>query len=92
MSETTNLLIEIGVEELPTKAVTELAEAGRELWGQVLHDAGLAFDRVEKFATPRRLAWRIRDVALEQPEQTIERKGPSLAAVLWLILKMLMVM
>lgn len=80
MSETTNLLIEIGVEELPTKAVTDLAEAGRELWGQALHEAGIAFDRVEKFATPRRLAWRIRDVALEQPEQTIERKGPSLAA------------
>ncbi|MDO4777438.1 MAG: glycine--tRNA ligase subunit beta [Cardiobacteriaceae bacterium] len=80
MSETTNLLIEIGVEELPTKAVTDLAEAGRELWSQALHEAGLAFDRVEKFATPRRLAWRIRDVALEQPEQTVERKGPSLAA------------
>ncbi|MDO5091243.1 MAG: glycine--tRNA ligase subunit beta [Cardiobacteriaceae bacterium] len=80
MNATVNLLIEIGVEELPTKAVTDLAAAGRELWGQALHEAGLAFDRVEAFATPRRLAWRIHDAALEQPEQQIERKGPSLAA------------
>ena len=80
MSETTTLLIEIGMEELPTKAVTELSAAGRELWGQALHEAGLPFARVETFATPRRLAWRIHDVALEQDEQRIERKGPALAA------------
>lgn len=80
MSETVNLLIEIGMEELPTKAVTELADAGRMLWAQALNDAGLPFDRIEVFSTPRRLAWRMRDVALEQAEQEIERKGPALAA------------
>ena len=80
MSETTTLLIEIGMEELPTKAVTDLADAGRTLWAQALHEAALPFAHIEVFSTPRRLAWRIHDVALEQPEQEIERKGPALAA------------
>ena len=77
---TTTLLIEIGVEELPTKAVTALATAGRDLWVQALSDAALAHGNIDTFATPRRLAWRIHDLAEKQPDQKIERKGPSLAA------------
>ena len=77
---TTTLLIEIGVEELPTKAVTALAIAGRDLWAQALSDAALAHGNIDTFATPRRLAWRIHDLAEKQPDQKIERKGPSLAA------------
>ena len=77
---TTTLLIEIGVEELPTKAVTALATAGRDLWAQALSDAALAHGNIDTFATPRRLAWRIHDLAGKQPDQKIERKGPSLAA------------
>ncbi|EHM54524.1 glycine--tRNA ligase subunit beta [Cardiobacterium valvarum] len=77
---TTTLLIEIGVEELPTKAVTALAAAGRDLWDQALSDAALAHGNIDTFATPRRLAWRIHDLAEKQPDQKIERKGPSLAA------------
>ncbi len=80
MSATTTLLIEIGVEELPTKAVTTLADAGRELWAQALDNAGLAHGDIEALATPRRLAWRIRDLATRQSDQKIERKGPALAA------------
>ena len=76
----TTLLIEIGVEELPTKAVTALATAGRDLWAQALSDAALAHGNIDTFATPRRLAWRIHDLAEKQPDQKIERKGPSLAA------------
>ena len=80
MSATTTLLIEIGVEELPTKAVTTLATAGRDLWAQALSDAALTHGNIDTFATPRRLAWRIHDLAEKQPDQKIERKGPSLAA------------
>ena len=80
MSATTTLLIEIGVEELPTKAVTALADAGCDLWAQALDNAGLAHGAIEALATPRRLAWRIRDLATRQSDQKIERKGPALAA------------
>lgn len=80
MNERTNLLIEIGMEELPTKAVTELAAAGKTLWAQALDDAGLPYADIEVFSSPRRLAWRIRQVALQQPNRRIERKGPALKA------------
>ena len=80
MSATTTLLIEIGVEELPTKAVTTLADAGRDLWAQALANAGLTHGDIEALATPRRLAWRICDLATRQSDQKIERKGPALAA------------
>jgi len=69
MSATTTLLIEIGVEELPTKAVTTLADAGRDLWAQALANAGLTHGDIEALATPRRLAWRIRDLATRQSER-----------------------
>lgn len=80
MSKTLNLLIEVGVEELPTKAVTALAEAGAELWQVVLAEASIPYDEIESFGSPRRLAWRIRGLAEKQPDQIIERKGPSLKA------------
>ncbi|UJF23824.1 glycine--tRNA ligase subunit beta [Suttonella sp. R2A3] len=80
MSTTTNLLIEIGMEELPTRAVNQLASAGQNLWRELLSEAGIPCAEVESFATPRRLAWRLREVALKQPDQDIERKGPAMKA------------
>ncbi|MDO4642757.1 MAG: glycine--tRNA ligase subunit beta [Cardiobacteriaceae bacterium] len=80
MSTTTTLLIEMGLEELPTKAVTTLAEAGRDLWEKALGEAALTYREIEHFATPRRLAWRIQGLATQQPDQRIERKGPAFAA------------
>ena len=75
MSATTTLLIEIGVEELPTKAVTTLADAGRDLWAQALANAGLTHGDIEALATPRRLAWRIRDLPPERPKNRTQRPG-----------------
>lgn len=80
MNERTNLLLEIGMEELPTKAVTELAAAGKKLWAKMLHDAALPYEDIEAFCSPRRLAWRIRQVARQQPNRRLERKGPALKA------------
>lgn len=80
MNERLNVLLELGLEELPTQAVLALSNAGAKLWAQVLDEAGLRYSEVETFATPRRLAWRLRDVAQAQEKQLIERKGPSLKA------------
>lgn len=76
--KTVTLLIEIGVEELPTGAVTELAVAGRALWAEVLDDARLSYATIDSFGSPRRLAWRIHALAERQPDQRVVRKGPSL--------------
>ncbi len=78
--KTVNLLIEIGVEELPTSAVNDLSVAGRTLWARALDDAELGYGKITSFASPRRLAWRIDALAACQPKQRLTRKGPSLQA------------
>lgn len=75
-----NVLIEIGMEELPTAAVTDLSTAGAELWQKSLTEQGFAFEALKTFATPRRLAWKIEGLTMQQADRKIERKGPMLAA------------
>jgi len=84
MSAAKSLLIELGTEELPPKALDELAAAflrgicdGLAKRGV---DAGL--DSAVAYASPRRLAVHIPNVAVTQPEQTIERRGPAVNAAL----------
>ena len=72
------LLIEIGTEELPPKALRGLSEAlARELCAG-LEGARLAFGGATPYATPRRLAVRVDEVACSQPGREIERRGPRL--------------
>lgn len=80
MSDCVNLLIEIGVEELPIKAVTNLADAGAELFAKAFDDAGIPHGEIAAFGAPRRLAWRVQALALAQPDQKIERRGPAMKA------------
>jgi glycyl-tRNA synthetase beta chain len=74
------LLIELGTEELPVKALPGLAQAFFDGVLDSLHKRGIAFDRDEArpLYTPRRLAVRLPGVATEQPEQTSEVLGPYL--------------
>ena len=47
---------------------------------RVLADAGLQHGAVERFATPRRLAVRVRRLVEQQPDRTLERRGPPVKA------------
>jgi glycyl-tRNA synthetase beta chain len=78
------LLIELGTEELPPKALDELATAFRDGVVAGLTKRGIAFTAhaVQALYSPRRLAVWIEEVALTQPEQTLERRGPAVAAAL----------
>jgi len=73
------LLIELGTEELPPKALDELANAFRDGVAAGLTKRGIAHTAhsVRALYSPRRLAVWIEDVALEQPEQKLERRGPA---------------
>ncbi len=84
MAERKPLLVELGTEELPPHALDELAAAFRRGLCDGLTKAGISagFDAARAYATPRRLAVYIPDVALMQPAQTLERRGPALAAAL----------
>lgn len=73
-------LIEIGVEELPPKAMPKLIEAFTKAFTDELDKAQVPFGDITPFASPRRLAVRVGGMASEQPEQKIERRGPAVAA------------
>lgn len=74
------LLIELGTEELPVKALPGLAQAFFDGVIDGLRKRGVAFARGESkpLYTPRRLAVLLPGVADEQPEQKSEVLGPYL--------------
>lgn len=75
-----DLLIEIGTEELPPKALLTLSNAFTASIANGLAKAGLSHADVRAFATPRRLAVQVAQLAAVQPTQTLERRGPALSA------------
>jgi len=84
MAEHKPLLIELGTEELPPKALDELSAAFLRGICDGLAKRGIdaALDQAKAYASPRRLAVHIPGVAQAQPEQTIERRGPAMNAAL----------
>lgn len=72
-----DFLVEIGTEELPPKSLFALAQAFAQGIEQRLTTAMLSHRAVEWFATPRRLAVRVRELAPVQPDQEIRRQGPA---------------
>ena len=78
MSETPqDFLLEIGTEELPPKALKRLSDALAAHLTQALDEAGLTYEAVTPFASPRRLAVRINQCQARQADKVIERKGPA---------------
>jgi glycyl-tRNA synthetase beta chain len=80
MSMAKEFLVELGTEELPPLALPELERAFAEGIRTGLKEAGLPFGDLGSFATPRRLAVLVRDLAAAQPAQAIRLKGPPVSA------------
>jgi glycyl-tRNA synthetase beta chain len=78
------LLIELGTEELPVKALPGLAQALFDNVIDGLSRRGIAFERGEAkpLYTPRRIAVLLPGVAVEQDEQRSEVLGPYLNVAL----------
>ena len=79
MANTDDLLVEIGTEELPPKALRRLSEALAAELAAELDAAGFAHGVPIPYATPRRLAVLVPGVPDTQPDRDIERRGPPLA-------------
>jgi len=79
---TKSLLVELGTEELPPKALDELADAFLAGVCEGLGKLGVGFDAegARALAAPRRLAVHIPGVAVAQPDQSVERRGPAVNA------------
>ena len=75
MSDHADLLFELGTEELPPKALRTLRDALRDNFVAGLEKANLGHGAVKAYATPRRLALWITDLALTQPDRDVERRG-----------------
>ena len=74
------LLVELGTEELPVKALPALAKAFFDGVVEGLASNGIAFERgdAKPLYSPRRLAVLLPGAAIEQPEQRSEVLGPYL--------------
>jgi len=75
-----DLLVELGTEELPPKALRALRDAFAAGMARELTAARLDFGAVTAYAAPRRLAVKIIDVLAQQPDQVEEKLGPALVA------------
>ncbi|KAF1723340.1 glycine--tRNA ligase subunit beta [Pseudoxanthomonas japonensis] len=80
MSEQKSLLVELGTEELPVKALPGLAQAFFDGVIAALEKRRIGYERgdAKPLYTPRRLAVLLPAVDVEQPEQKSEVLGPYL--------------
>ncbi|WP_137165331.1 glycine--tRNA ligase subunit beta [Salinimonas lutimaris] len=77
---TENLLIELGTEELPPKALKTLGQSFADNMEQALKDADLSYGAVSWFAAPRRLAVTVTALAESQQDKVVEKRGPAVSA------------
>ncbi len=75
-----DFIVELGTEELPPKALRTLKNAFADGIIDRLQKAGLSFDTAERFAAPRRLALTLSNLQLTQPDEQVEKRGPSAKA------------
>lgn len=80
MTDKIDLLVEIGTEELPPKALKKLSDAFTDGIMAGFQAAGLAADEVIAYAAPRRLAVWLKAIPAQQADQQIEKRGPAIQA------------
>lgn len=80
MATSKHLLFELGSEELPPTTLLKMATALLNNITQGLKDAEIGFSGSRFYATPRRLAVLIEDLATAQPDKTVEKRGPAVQA------------
>jgi glycyl-tRNA synthetase beta chain len=73
-----DLLVEIGTEELPPKALPTLSAAFTDGIAKGLAEAGLTPAEIIPYAAPRRLAVWVKGVPRQQADQIIEKRGPAI--------------
>jgi glycyl-tRNA synthetase beta chain len=77
---TRDLLVEIGTEELPPKALKKLSAAFTQGVVDGLNKAGLQHTATQSYASPRRLAVLVSSLTVAQADKEVVRRGPALAA------------
>ena len=75
-----NLLVEIGTEELPPKALRKLAEAFAANLTAELESLELSHQGVNWYASPRRLGLQVKALEAKQQDKEVEKRGPATKA------------
>ena len=75
-----DLLFELGTEELPPVSLKTLRDALKINVAEALAAQEFSFESIESYATPRRLALIVRQLSDAQPDKEVERLGPAVAA------------
>lgn len=73
---THDFLVELGTEELPPKALKNLAASFQSGIEEHLKAKGLNFESSQLFAAPRRLALRLKGLQAQGEESKVEKLGP----------------
>ncbi|MHA6250950.1 glycine--tRNA ligase subunit beta [Oceanobacillus sp. CAU 1775] len=74
-----NVLIEVGLEELPARFIDQAEQSLKEKTMDWLNESRITFESIESFSTPRRLAIVISDLAEMQATLEEEVRGPALS-------------
>jgi len=74
---TETLLIELGTEELPPKALKNLTVTFYDQIQKQLDASDLSYKEIKWFATPRRMAIVVKELVEKQVDKVIEKRGPA---------------
>ena len=80
MADKRDFLVELGTEELPPKALRRLAAAFAEGVRSGIAKGELPHGEIHSYASPRRMAVLVHDLATAQPDRNMERRGPAVVA------------
>ncbi|KAB2952273.1 glycine--tRNA ligase subunit beta [Heliorestis acidaminivorans] len=72
-----DLLLEIGVEEIPAKFMPATLKQLKGLAVEGLQEARLSYQELHVYGTPRRIAIKVKGLATLQQDLQVEAKGPS---------------
>jgi glycyl-tRNA synthetase beta chain len=75
-----DLIIEVGTEEIPAGYLAPALTALEERSAKALNDAGLPFERIQTWCTPRRLALAVWQLKERQEDTVQEVTGPPVKA------------
>ena len=74
------LLVELGTEELPPKSLKTLAVSFAQNMQNELAAAELSYTELTWFAAPRHLAIQVKELAYQQADKIVEKRGPAVTA------------
>ncbi len=80
MSNTADLLFELGCEELPPMTLNSLRDHLLKGVTAGLDEAKLSYGKCHSYATPRRLTLHIEALQTAQADVVVEKRGPAVAA------------